>query len=258
MSRNLDMIRYALERVAESEVGGAAQVLDARAKLLASLIFLGTMLSVPIVQVGRIAVWALPLMVVALACGVSYLRIAGASLAVLPFVAFVGAFNIVYEREVVCVVAGIAVSRGWAMAIGMVLRALISVQAILLLVRITGVQAICRAMQRLGVPAIFAAQMLFVYRFLSLMIRELQSMMRAVDSRSAGRRNYPLRLWGQIVAELLLRSTRRARAVGRAMESRLWDGGVVGCGEESKWRLSDTMFLGLFGGVTMILRLMKF
>ena len=258
MGQSLDKILLSLDRLTLSEVEGVASRVDARAKLLASLSLLVAMLSVPLEQIGRIALWGVPIVVVAVVCGVNFFRVAKFSLVVLPFVVFVGMFNVLYDREPRWVVAGVVVSQGWVMALSMVLRAMLSVQVIVLLVRTTGVNALCRAMRRLGVPELFVAQLLFLFRFLSLMVGELQSMTRAADARSAGIKRYPIGLWGRLVAELLLRSVRRAKAIERAMISRLWNGGAILFEAEAKWRWSDTLFLAVWVAMVLGLRMVKF
>lgn len=258
MGQNLDKILLSIDRLTRSEVEGLAARVDARAKLLASIALLVAMLSVPLEQIGRIALWSVPIVMAALVCGVNYLRVAKFSLVVLPFVAFVGLFNVIYDREPRWVVAGIIVTQGWVMALSMMLRAMLSVQIIVLLMRTTGVYALCHAMRRLRVPELFVVQLLFLFRFLSLMISELQAMTRAADARSAGIKRYPIGLWGRLVAELLLRSVRRAKAIERAMAARMWSGGAILFENKMQWRMVDTMFLLLTLVVAVGLRIVKF
>lgn len=129
------------------------------------------------------------------------------------------------------------------MALAIMLRAIISVQAILLLILSTGINPICRALQGLGLPSLFVLQLMMVYRFLIIMIRQLQELMRAADSRSAAKSHYPLSLWAHLVGELLLRAVGRAKVINQAMKARLWDGRVPIFNDKSRWRWRETIFM---------------
>ncbi len=255
MSRNLDKILFRLEEVAQGKSSGIASTIDPRAKALVTIIFLFGVLSISLDQIGRIAIWILPLIIPSILCRINYFSLLYRSLIVLPFVALITLFDILYEREVVATILGIRITQGWRMALALILRAIISVQAILLLILSTGINPICRALQRLGLPSLFVLQMMMVYRFLIIMVGQLQEMMRAADSRSAGIRRYPLSLWAHLVGELLLRAVGRAKVINQAMKARLWDGRVPIFYDKSRWRWRETLFLIL--SIT-VFTLMKF
>lgn len=243
MSRSLDKILFELEQVAQGHSSGLASTIDPRARTLVAIIFLFGLLSISLNDIGRIAIWALPLIFLALLCRVNYLSLLSRSLIVLPFVALIGLFDILHEREVVATLLGIRITQGWIMALAIMLRAIISVQTILLLILSTGINPICRALQGLGLPSLFVLQLMMVYRFLIIMIRQLQELMRAADSRSAAKSHYPLSLWAHLVGELLLRAVGRAKVINQAMKARLWDGRVPIFNDKSRWRWRETIFM---------------
>lgn len=230
--------------------------LDARAKLLVTLVFLVTMLSVPLSRLSELLLFFLFPLVLCSMGGLSYSRIFRRSLLVLPFVAFIGVFNLFYDREPVFRIGSVIVTAGWISFLSIILRGLLSVQALIVLVSSTGYYRLCRSMQRLGVPSVFTTQLLFVYRYLFVLIEQGLAMSRARDARSFGRKSYPLKVWGMLIGQLLIRTFERAELISRAMLAR----GFTGCIPEnvcdrSVWRMRDTLFLLLWSVALILMRL---
>lgn len=229
--------------------------IDARAKLLLTAVFLAVMLSVPLTHLSELLLYLLFPIVGAAAGGLSYGRLFRRSLLVLPLVAFIGVFNLFYDREPAFAVGPLVLTRGWVTFLSIVVRGLISVQALLVLIATTGYYRLCRSMQRLGVPALFTTQLLFVYRYIQVLIREALRLAQARDARSFGRRAYPLRTWGTLVGQLLIRTFDRAEAIGRAMLARGFTGRIPeGLGPRPAWRRRDTAFLAVGCAVLILLR----
>ena len=176
----------------------------------------------------------------------------------LPFVVFIGVFNLFYDREPVFRIGTLAVTAGWVSFLSIVLRGLLSVQALLVLIGSTGYYGLCRSMQRLGVPAVFTTQLLFVYRYLYVLIEEAAAMQQARDARSFGRRSYPLKIWGTLVGQLLIRTFDRAEQISRAMLARGFSGRIPeGVFERPAWKMRDTLFLAVWCSAFVLLRLCR-
>lgn len=231
------------------------QGFDARAKLLVTVVFLVSMLSVPLVRLSEILLFALFPIVTAALGGLSYGTLFRRSLVVLPFVAFVGVFNLFYEREPAFAVGTLVVTRGWVTFLAIILRGLLSVQALLVMISSTGFYRLCRAMQRLGVPSLFTTQLLFVYRYVYVLIEEAMAMQRARDARSFGRGSYPLRVWGTLIGQLLIRTFDRAERIGRAMLARGFTGRIPdGAAGHTAWSRRDTLFLTAWSVLLILMR----
>lgn len=231
------------------------QGFDARAKLLVTVVFLVSMLSVPLVRPSEILLFALFPIVTAAMGGLSYGTLFRRSLVVLPFVAFVGVFNLFYDREPAFAVGALVVTRGWVTFLAIILRGLLSVQALLVLISGTGFYRLCRAMQRLGVPSLFTTQLLFVYRYVYVLIEEAMAMQRARDARSFGRKSYPLRVWGTLVGQLLIRTFDRAERIGRAMLARGFTGRIPDdAAGHTAWSRRDTLFLAAWSVLLILMR----
>ena len=133
-----------------------------------------------------------------------------------------------------------------------------TVQALLVLIGSTGYYRLCRSLQQLGVPAVFTTQLLFVYRYLFVLIEEAAAMQQARDARSFGRKSYPLKVWGTLVGQLLIRTFDRAERISRAMLARGFTGRIPeGMSERPAWKMRDTLFLAAWCSALVLLRLCR-
>ena len=78
----------------------------------------------------------------------------------------------------------------------------------------------------MGVPSVLTTQLLLLYRYMSVLLEELQTMTRARTARGYGRSSYPMRLWAAMAGQLFLRSVDRAERIHRAMLARGFDGSM--------------------------------
>lgn len=215
--------------------------ISARSKLLVTLLYLVTVLSFSLHALAGILLFALYPIVGSAMSGISYSRILVKSLYVLPLIAIIGLFNPLLHTEPL-LSGPFVLSAGWVEFISITLRGVLAVQAVVLLISTTGFHRVCRAMQGLGLPSFLAAQILFVYRYISVLAEEALSMDRARRSRSYGRRHYSLREWGTFAGQLLQRSIARARRINMAMEARLFDGTLPQT-HTDRWHWSDSLYL---------------
>ncbi len=218
--------------------------LDARAKLIATLAFVVT-----VVSFDRYAVASLlPLALYPVALGVLGEVPAGTVLRKLvlaaPFAAMVGLFNPLLDRAPMLVAGALEISAGWISFASILLRFALTVGAALVLVAGTGVHALAAALGQLGVPQVFTAQLLFLYRYAFVLGGEAARLTTARALRACGR---PTRLaeYGVLAGQLLLRSFDRAQRVHRAMIARGFDG-ELRAARAAAWSARDTRFVALW------------
>ena len=84
------------------------------------------------------------------------------------------------------VIAGIPLSAGWLSFLTILIKFTLTISAALLLIATTSFPGICHALRSLGVPAVFVSQLLFLYRYLFVLIEEALRIVRARDMRSFG------------------------------------------------------------------------
>lgn len=255
-----DRLAYALAQMNESERAAETPTplnrIDARAQIVTTLVFLVAMLSVPLDRLSEIMLYFTYPLIISAMGGVDYMRLLGRSFVVVPFVALIGIFNVIYDREPVMAVGSIAVTRGWVELVSIVLRGVLSVQAVMLLIRSTGYYRLCRSMQRLGAPAVLSTQLLMVYRYTYVLMEEALAMSRARSARCFGRRSYPLNMWGMMIGQLLMRAFERSRLIDRAMSARGFTGRMPPLmNDRQVWQTSDTVFCAAWIVVLAAMRL---
>ncbi len=228
----------ALETATAAQSGAQLRRIDPRAKLLVTLLFVAVLSTCP--PRPAVALFALYPVVTALWGGVGIVRTVRRSLAVLPFVAFIGLFNLFQPH-------------GWVVWTGLLWRGLLSVQALLLLIATTGYRPICQALRQLGVPSFFVVQLLLIYRYLRVIVEEALSMQRARRARSLSEhRSWPL--WGTMVGQLLLRTLTRAERIHRAMTARGFRGEAPAPHTPLVWHPADSLYIIGWSAVFVLIR----
>lgn len=138
---------------------------------------------------------------------------------VVPVALLIALPNPFFDRESILRVAGVGISGGWVSLVSILLRAMLATAAAVTLVGVTGFPAICGALERLGMPKVLAVQLLFLYRYLTVLGEEAIRMSTAREMRAAGR-SLSLRLYGVLVGRLLVRTWDRAERIHLAMCAR--------------------------------------
>jgi cobalt/nickel transport system permease protein len=97
--------------------------------------------------------------------------------------------------------------------------------AMLLLAAVTPWRRLIRAMHRLGVPRVLVATLMFMERYIHVLVDELERMTTARRARTFRPRNFlSWTVLTSTIAILFLRSFERADRVHNAMIARGWDG----------------------------------
>lgn len=243
-----------LNRMERASVRSSSlHALDARAKLLVTLLFLVCVLSLPAADLAGVILYLVYPIISSAVAGIGYGTVFRRSLLVLPFVLFIGIFNPILDRQVAFSVGRVAVTTGWLSFLSIILRGLLSAQAVFILIYATGFHNLCRSMRRMGVPSLLTTQLLFVYRYLFVLLQEALSMRRAREARGFGRRGYPLRMWGLFIGQLLLRTIGRSERIHRAMLSRGFNGSVEGI-SYTRWTTRESVYAAAWACFFLLLR----
>lgn len=241
-----------LETLAQQQT--AIHQIDPRAKLLTTLMFLVTVMSFPRYGLsGLIPFFLYPLVIVRagnLPPGYLVKRIG----IVLPFVGLIGIFNPFFDHAIIMQLGPVAISGGWVSFLSILLRCILTVFAALILIATTGFYGICIALERMGVPNMFAVQLLFVYRYLFVLIDEASRMTRARVLRSFSKKGLSITVWGSLIGHLLLRTIDRAHRIHVAMLSRGFDGEIRLARPETI-RIRDIVFVLGWSSLFIMLRL---
>jgi cobalt/nickel transport system permease protein len=202
------------------------QNLDPRVKVLATALFVLTVISFPKYEIIELVPFFLfPVLLVTLGdipAGFILKKV----LVVSPFAVFVGLFNPLFDTRTAAVLFDIPVSGGWISFLSILMKYFLTVSAALILVATTSFPGVCQALRRLGAPALFISQLLFLYRYLFVLLEETLRIVRARDLRSFGKRGTELRVATRIIGTLFLRTVERAERIYRGMLSRGFRGNV--------------------------------
>lgn len=124
---------------------------------------------------------------------------------------------------------------GLARFTGILLRSLLSLSAAVLLTATTRFPDILHALRHLKVPAVLVAIIAFMYRYLFVLVEEVQRLLRARTARSArlpglrggGSIGWRAAVAGHMAGQLLVRSLDRSDRVYHAMQARGYRGELL-------------------------------
>jgi cobalt/nickel transport system permease protein len=249
----LDFKRLDLLAMGESTI----HRLDPRAKVLTTLVYILCVVSFGRYELAAMLPFLLyPVVLLTLAdLPVGYL--VRKVLVVIPFAVMVGLFNPLFDRQVVLQFGSLAVSGGWVSCASIVVRALLTAGAAIVLVAVTGFPAICEALERLGMPRVFAVQLLFLHRYIFVLTDEGGRVARARQLRSCGEKGLGLRHVGALVGHLLLRTWERAERIHMAMLARGFTGEVP-ARRQGRFGGKELLFLLGWSTLFIALRLYNF
>lgn len=198
--------------------------LDPRVKLIATLLFLFTVISFAKYEIIALLPFFLYPVLLMTIGEIPLLFIIKKVALVSPFAIFVGIFNPLLDSGQVVLLQGLTISAGWLSFISILLKFVLTVSAALLLVATTSFPGVCHALRQLGVPSLFVSQLLFLYRYIFVLMEETMRIVRARDMRSYGRRGTGIRVFVRLAGIIFLRTVERAERVYYAMLSRGFHG----------------------------------
>lgn len=215
--------------------------LDPRTKVIVTIFFILTVVSYPKYEVvGLTPFFLFPMLMISLG-DIPAVFLLKKILIVSPFAIFIGIFNPVFDAGTVQVF-GSTFSAGWISFLSILLKFTLTISAALLLIATTSFPGVCHALRKIGLPGLFVSQLLFLYRYLFVLLEEAMRIIRARDMRSFGGRGLDARVAVRIIGALFLRTVERAERIYSAMLSRGFQGDMPTM-KRSKLRLVDAVFL---------------
>jgi len=118
-------------------------------------------------------------------------------------------------------------SHGLMVLWNVAVKSTVSVLAVILLSSTTPFPDLLRAMEKMRLPRLLTTLLSFTYRYIFVLMEEMQRMRRARDSRGwSGKWLWQAKVIGYMIAALFLRSYERGERVYAAMLARGYEGGV--------------------------------
>jgi len=231
--------------------------LDPRAKIIAILFFVIIVVSFPKYVFISLLPFAIYPLVLAILSGLSFRLLFRQVLIASPFFILVGLFNPFLDRTMIDVpFLGIQVRGGIISFASIALRGFLCVSGAVLLVSTSSFPRLVEALQALHLPKAFTVQLMFLYRYLFLLIEEAKRMSQARLLRSGGFRN-SFSSARSMLSVLLIRTLHRAGAIWLAMRARGFQDEIK-TARKMKWSFKDFIFLALSIFFCFLLRLIVF
>jgi cobalt/nickel transport system permease protein len=233
--------------------GSPVHSLDSRAKLFTTLFFILTVVSFDRYAFSALLPFVIYPVFLITAGGLPVFWLLKKIIYVAPFAFMVAVFNPLLDREIIMHLSGTGISGGWISFMSIMTRFVLTVSAALAMIATTGFQSVCFAMNRMGMPRMFAVQLLFLYRYLFVLAEEALRMTRARTLRSSGRKP-GLTGFAVMAGNILLRTISRAQRIHLAMTCRGFDGQIRIMDRESfGWK--DLLFVIFWCGLFILFRI---
>ncbi|MBF0375861.1 MAG: cobalt ECF transporter T component CbiQ [Desulfamplus sp.] len=258
--------------------------LDPRAKVLTTLLFVGIVVSFGKYEISILIPFMLYPVVMITWANLPIIYLIKKMVLLMPFAFFIGIFNPLIDRDIILKInltfislidiarfidltkfieimglqnstGVIEISGGWLSFFSIMIRFSLTVSAALILICTTGFDSICLALQKFRVPGPFIVQLMFLYRYMFVLIDEASRMVRArslrtfdVDSKMR------FSLFVPMIGQLLLRTLDRAQRIHLAMCCRGFDGHIQMI-RKMKFGVSEVLFILGWSSVFIIFRL---
>ena len=200
--------------------------LDPRTKVVSTLAFIITVVSFPKYEVtGLIPFFVVPVVILSLGdipCRFILKKVLFTSI----FVALIGLFNPLLDTQTMYHFLRVPISGGWVSFLSIMLRFFLTMSAVLLLISTTSFPGVAHALRKLGVPEVFVSQLLFLYRYLFVLMEETMRMVMARDLRSFDGRGQGVRIFVTLLGTLFIRTIERAERIYGAMLCRGFTGTI--------------------------------
>lgn len=193
-----------------------------------------------------------PIVIFAMA-EIPILKILKRVIPVMPFVICVGIFNPIIDNTPFLSIGEVTISAGWISFVTLILKSMLTVLSTLLLIATTGMDRIGMALRWLKVPKIFVTQLLLTYRYISVLMEEGASVLKAYHLRAPMVKGVYMKDLGSILGNMLLRTFDRAGRIYDAMLLRGFDGEYE-LGQNNGISVKSILYLITWAGFLIIVR----
>jgi cobalt/nickel transport system permease protein len=224
-----------------SEMDSFVHRLNPVTKLIITFLFIIFVVSTDRYSVSRLTPFFMfPVIIISIA-GLPEMYILRKTLMAMPFVFFVGIFNPLIDREVAFILFGIGISYGWMSFFVIMIKGFLTVSSVLILISTTGFYNVCTALRSLKVPKVFVVQLMFLYRYIFVLIEEGGKMSNARKLRLAGNKA-GLKSYIPLLGHLLIRTVEKAERIHTSMLCRGFDGEVRVVNRTKGFAVNDGIF----------------
>jgi len=176
---------------------------------------------------------------------------------ILPVVmgASLGVLNPVFDQNYM-VLLGQPLSAGWLSLGVLFLKSLLCILFAMILIATTTIEDIAWALVKLKLPQIVAVQFLLMFRYISLLVSEIETSIIAYSLRSGGQRALTHDAWGSFLGQLIMRTADKSKTLYEAMQLRGFDG-TLQRGSKTRFSGVDGLYFLCWTSVLMALYIMR-
>lgn len=176
---------------------------------------------------------------------------------ILLFVVLLGAANPFLDKRVMIQAGGISITGGMISMAALLIKGILTVYAAYFMFMCTGIEQLCRALRCLKVPRGGVTVILLIYRYIIVLLKEIQRMSLAYRLRAPGQKGIHIKAWGSFAGLLLIRSVERAQNVYDSMLLRGYDGEFPYeiLGEKKAEKVSSIAYAAGWIGFFLLLRI---
>jgi cobalt/nickel transport system permease protein len=153
-----------------------------------------------------------------------------------------GIFNPLFDSNQILILGQWTISAGWISFLVLLLKASLTVFAAIFLVATTPIEDIAGVLYKLKVPRIIPMQLLLMFRYINVLVRELDRIVTAYSMRSGMQRALSYKVWGSLMGQLFMRTSARSVEIYETMQLRGFDGVIKGRPIQAM-RLKDHLYM---------------
>lgn len=216
--------------------------IEPRSKVLVTMAFIITVVSFSKYEVLKLFPFFIFPVIFLTVGNIPILFVLKRLLIVSPFALFIGIFNPIFDRETAFYLFDFAISKGFLSFFSIMLRFTLTISILVLLIATTSFSGVCYALRRFRVPELFINQLLFLYRYIFVLVEESMRMARAKELRTFGKKGTEIKYFVNLIGNLLIRTMDRAERIYHAMLSRGFNG-IMPYNKNNKLNLKDFIFI---------------
>lgn len=216
--------------------------IEPRAKVFIVLAFIVTVVSFPKYEVSALLPFFIFPVVFLTVGNIPLSFLVKRLVIVSPFALFIGILNPLFDRDVAFYLFGIAISKGFLSFLSIILRFTLTISILILLIATTSFSGVCYALKKFKIPELFINQMLFLYRYIFVLVEEAMRMTRAKEMRTFGKHGTEIRYFINLIGNLLIKTIERAERIYHAMLARGFHG-IMPYNKKTKIGVKDAIFV---------------
>ena len=187
---------------------------------LVTCLYIGIIASFSTYDLGRLVSMVIFLIVTGIWCDISLKNSFCRLKYILLLPLFLGMANLLFDRQILGYVGKLPITGGMVSMMTLFCKGVLMVYATYFMILRIGIEGLCLSLKSLHVPGILITQVTLTYRYIIVLLREMERMWIAYRMRAPGQKGIQMKAWGPFLGMLFFRSVERAGHVYESMKLR--------------------------------------